>query len=506
MIKNQRKIGVLLSYVTMLSNSVIGIVFTPFMTGTLGKAEYGLYQLVASFSAYLMLVDFGTATTVSRYLSKYRTEEDRDSEENFLAMMVMQTAALSAIAIIAGTVIYFFLDNIFAASLTAVEIAKAKKMFVMMIANVAITLFSHVWRGINTADERFVYNNASKLVRILLRIGMITILLLLGMDSVALILVDLTLTVVFFVIDMFMALRVSKARIHFHYFDKPLFKESFLFSSFILLQALINQVNTNADKTILGIMLSPEAVAVYAVAMQIFVIYNSLSSAVSSVFLPKATRLVYSEATPAQLTDFVIRPGRFQFMILGIALAGFSILGQDFLHVWMGPEYKDAWLIALIIMVPSTIELIENVAVSIVLAKNKNGFRTTVMAGISLFNILFTVLLINWIGAIGAPIATAAAYVVGYIIVLNIYYQKAIGLQIGRMFKEIFKGTLPAVLLTAVLTVPLQLLVPQATWITFLFKAIYMVGIYIICMLLFGLNTSEKQMLKNAVARILKRQ
>ena len=502
MIKNQRKIGVLLSYITLAANSVVGIIFTPFMTSTLGKAEYGIYQLVASFSAYLMLVDFGTGTTITRYLSKFRAQQDKEGEENFLAMMTVQTAILSLVAVIGGMVIYFNLDSMFAATLTVAELATAKKLFLLMIANVAVTLFNHVWRGITTADERFVYNNGVKLVRIFLRMGLITVLLLLGFGSVSLILVDLSLSIFFLLLNMFMALRVVRARIKFHFFDTFLFKETFLFSSFILLQALINQLNTNAPKTILGMLLSPEAVAVYAVAMQIFVIYNSLSSTVSSVFLPKATRMVFSDADEIKLTDFVITPGRLQFMVLGIALAGFSVLGQDFILLWMGEEYKLAWLITLIVMVPSTIELIENVAVSIVLAKNKNGFRTGVLAGISLLNILISVVLIKMIGELGAPIATAITYVLGYIIVLNIYYKKVIGLQVGRMFKEIFKGTLPALLVTAIATVPVHLWLNQRSWIIFGVKAIYMLAIYTVCMLLFGMNPSEKQLVKNLLRKL----
>ncbi len=502
MIKNQRKTGILLSYITLVANSLVGIIYTPFMTSTLGKAEYGIYQLVASFSAYLMLVDFGTGTTVTRYLSKFRAEKDPRGEENFLAMMIIQTAVLSLIAVSVGCGLYFSLDAMFTESLSVTELITFKKLFVLMIANVGVSLFDHVWQGICTADERFVYTNGMKLIRIFLRMGLITVLLLSGMGSIALLLVDLSLSVIFLALDILVAFRVVKVRIHFYCFDKPLFKETFLFASFILLQALINQLTTNAPKTVLGILMNPEAVAVYAVAMQIFVIYNTLSSTVSSVFLPKATRMVYSGADNTQLTDFVIIPGRFQFMILGIALAGFTLLGQDFILLWMSEEYRSAWLIALIVMVSSTIELVESVTTSIVLAKNKNGFRTGVMACISVLCVLLSVWLISAIGELGAPIATAVAYVVGYIIVLNIYYQKVIGLQVIRMFKEIFKGILPAVLLSLLLTIPIHLWLNTVSWTNFLLKAMYMIVVYVGCMLLFGMNASEKQTVRNLLSKI----
>ena len=41
--KGQREKGIVLSYVNMAVNFVIGIIFTPFMLRILSDTEYGLY-------------------------------------------------------------------------------------------------------------------------------------------------------------------------------------------------------------------------------------------------------------------------------------------------------------------------------------------------------------------------------------------------------------------------------------------------------------------------------
>lgn len=53
---NQLKIGIILSYVTMFAQNIIGILYTPIMLRLLGKSEYGLYQLVYSVVSYLGLL------------------------------------------------------------------------------------------------------------------------------------------------------------------------------------------------------------------------------------------------------------------------------------------------------------------------------------------------------------------------------------------------------------------------------------------------------------------
>ena len=45
---NQKKIGVVISYLGQLVNILTGLIYTPIMLRLLGQSEYGLYQLVSS--------------------------------------------------------------------------------------------------------------------------------------------------------------------------------------------------------------------------------------------------------------------------------------------------------------------------------------------------------------------------------------------------------------------------------------------------------------------------
>ena len=71
---NQLKAGALLSYVSIVLNNIIGLVYTPFMLRMMGQVEYGLYSLAASVVAYLTVLDLGFANAIVRYTAKYRVE------------------------------------------------------------------------------------------------------------------------------------------------------------------------------------------------------------------------------------------------------------------------------------------------------------------------------------------------------------------------------------------------------------------------------------------------
>ena len=75
--KNQRKLGFILSYVSIFVSSVIGIAFTPYMIAQLGKDEYGLYQLLYAAIGYFALLDFGLGGTLTRFILKYKSENNR---------------------------------------------------------------------------------------------------------------------------------------------------------------------------------------------------------------------------------------------------------------------------------------------------------------------------------------------------------------------------------------------------------------------------------------------
>ena len=76
---NQLKIGALLSYVQMLLNIIIGLLYTPIMIRLLGQSEYGLYNTVASTISMLTILTLGFNSSYVRYYSKYKKDNDNQN-------------------------------------------------------------------------------------------------------------------------------------------------------------------------------------------------------------------------------------------------------------------------------------------------------------------------------------------------------------------------------------------------------------------------------------------
>ena len=503
--KNQKRLGIIISYVNTALNMCISIFFTPLLISSLGQAEYGVYRIVQSFVGQLSIMTFGISTLVTRNIVYFNEKKEQKGKENFLAMSLIISTVLAIITLIIGVYIYHSSDYIFSSSFTSEEKLLAKKLIFLLVLNIAVIILTDFFNGILMGHEKFAIAGGSKTVRMILRIATLVILLLLGFKSTAIVATDLLLNVLIMIFDMVYGLFVLKERIKFHFFDKPLFRSSMLFSSAILLQAIINQINQNLDSVILGIMTDSKTVAVYSIALIIYTTYNSLISVVSTVFTPQATRLVVNGASNDELTDFVARPGRFQFMMCGIILIGFTLFGKEFISLWLGPEYIAAHKIALILIIPTTIPLIQNVTNSILDAKLKRMARSLILGFMAIINVVISVFLIKAFGYIGAAYGTACSVIIGHIIIMNIYYKKVLGLDVIRMFKTIFDRLLPCIIvLTAILFPFRNICLFSNPWLSFIAKLTLFVIVYYTIIYFIGMQKNEKNMVNSWFSKIKK--
>ena len=78
---NQRKIGIILSYVYTATHVVVNLIYVPLLLGTIRQSEYGLYQLVGSLIAYISIMESLLSAGGVRYYCKYKNENNQEAKE-----------------------------------------------------------------------------------------------------------------------------------------------------------------------------------------------------------------------------------------------------------------------------------------------------------------------------------------------------------------------------------------------------------------------------------------
>lgn len=447
---NETNNAFLISFLSIFINISYGLVFTPILLRLLGQAEFGLYQLMGAFVGYLVLFDLGFGLTVTKYVAQYHTAKDTEGERNFLATAVVIYGILAFLISLAGLVLYFRLDNIFSVSLTATELVKAKKMFIMLIVSISAMVFGNVFTGALAGYQIFVLPRVGMILRTILTMILGIVLLFNGGGGVELTLLTAMLNVLLLITNAWYVIYVMKINFSFYFFDRKLIKEMSIFSFFNFLQSIMGQVYWKFGEFILGALTNTLLVAVYSVAMQLNQMFIGITGSIGSLLLPKATRLVALEASPYELTDFMLKSGRIILTIYALFLTGFILFGKEFLQLWAGNSYQDAYFITIIVVTAALIPRIQAAGNDIARAYHKQGFLTVTYLFVAVLNVIISFFAVKRYGAIGASIGTAIALIIGNVIIANIYYRFAFKLKIFYFFKKVFQGTWVVIAASAV--------------------------------------------------------
>ena len=136
---NQIKAGAILNYVIIGLNTLVGLLYTPFMLRCLGQNEYGLYSLVASVIAYLTILDFGFGNAIIRYTAKFRAEVKAQEQWEMFGMCVIVYSVIGLIALCGGMALYFNVDNLFDHTMSGADLSIAQTMMLLLTVNLAFT-------------------------------------------------------------------------------------------------------------------------------------------------------------------------------------------------------------------------------------------------------------------------------------------------------------------------------------------------------------------------------
>jgi virulence factor mvin family protein len=113
------------------------------------------------------------------------------------------------------------------------------------------------------------------------------------------------------------------------------------------------------------------------------------------------------------------------------------IFGREFIVLWAGANYEISYAIALILVLPVSVPLIQNLGLAVLQAKNKVKFRSIAAFCVTLVNIAISIPLAKAYGGVGAACGTAFAITFLNICVMNIYYARVIGLDIAKFWRNI---------------------------------------------------------------------
>lgn len=497
---NERKIGVILSYFNIILQVLIGFIYVPILLKYLGQSEYGLYQLMGSIIAYFSIMDFGlTASTIRGYI-KYKTNGEIKRTENFLAITQRIYFFVCVLVLIIGSIVYNYLDDMFANSLTTNELLEAKNIFILLVFNIIITFLGMIYRSVIIANEKFLFFKIVEALQLIAQPIMVILIIQFSPTALAMVIVITVLNVIITMIRVYYCYNRLNLKINYYNWDKDAISEMKKLSISVFVVAIIDQIFWKSNQIILGIISGVNAVAIYSIASLIYMNYMALSTAITGIYSPKIMKMVSENVNIKNLSKEFLRIGRLQYYILALILSGFFVFGKEFIMIWCNYNFINAYYITLIIITPFTIDLIQNIATIMMKAKNIYDFRAKIYFIVGIINICLSIPLAKIYGEIGCAVACGFSILVSNII-MNVYFKRVLKLDIILFWKQILEITL-SVFVCIIIGIFLNYIFYESNIVIFIVKLILFSIIYFMIMWKLSFNYDERQLfskLKNKI-------
>lgn len=501
--EKELKAGVILSYLTLALSNVIALIYTPYMLHMMGQSEYGLYSLVASVVAYLTILDFGFGNAIVRFTAKYKAENRETEQYNLFGVFLILYLLAGVVALCIGIGLYLNVDSLFGKSMTFEELEKARIMMLLLIFNLFFTFPLSVFSSIVTAYERFVFQKTVNLVRIIIQPCIMVPLLFWGYKAIGMVVITTLLNLVCLLINCWFCFARLKIKIYLNKFEWGIIKEIVNYSYFVFLTIIVDRAFWSSGQFILGIENGTTEVAIFSIAVQLCMYYMAFSIAISNVFLPKMTRMVACNSSTQEISLLFIKIGRIQYFILGLILSGFILFGEKFVEYWAGSGYESVYMLTLIMMIPQTIPLIQNLGISVLQAQNRQKFRSYNNLFFSLLSVVIGFFLSKKYGSFGVAAAVGGALLIGHGLILNLYYSIRIKLDIAEFWREILKITLLLVCVMFIFSAINYFIISEDILFYFL-KIVLFICIFALTFWLWGFNRSEKELIIQPISLVHK--
>lgn len=494
------KSGAIVSYAYTFVNSIVSIIYVPLLLSSIGREEYGLYQLIGSIMAYIVSINGILASGVGRYYCMYKAEDDQTKMENTLAIAKRMYWALSVVTVAVILIVSMAFRTIYSTSFSQALVDEGSAMLLVLGVNCIVVMNNAITIAAITANERFVFLKGTQLVSLVVQPVIVVAVAQLVPSAIVVSIVALLTNIVCASVQRVYARHILHIRYTFHGWDRALAHGILGFSVAIILVTLADLIFWKTDQLIVGYLFGADSVAVYSIGAQIYQAYMNIGIAASSVFLPRVSQLYHGNHDMAAISALFIKVGRISLMICLLILGAFTFLGPDFMALWAGDNCFDSYLVAIIVMVPFTIDLIQNLGLTILQVIDKYYFRGAMYLVIALLNVVLTVVMLNAVGLAGAALSTAIAMLIGNGFIMNWFYKFKVGLDITNFWRQMLPIAIPVSLLVAVFACVYWLApIPHASWFAFIAAGVFWVVGYVSILWRFSMNDYEKGLVRSVL-------
>ena len=481
----------------------LGVTFfiSPLMVHHLGNTAYGVWALVQQFVGYSLLLDFGIRIAVTRFLAQHHARSDRDAIDRLLSTASVVALVPAALIVVGGGIAAYYFPHWF--SIPANLVSPSQLSLVLVAVAMAISGPGSLFTACVAAVSRYDLLTLRNSVFALLRGVLLWVFLTRGYGLLAVATINLVATLVGLAMDVWFARReLPDLRVTFSAFDWSTLQELLHFSFFAFLISIALRLVYWSDNVVVGAVLGPAAVALYAVggtmvqyardAMDNLTrVYAPVSAQMDALGMKSALQRLYISG--ARLGSLAIMPGTISFILTGPA----------FLTLWMGPEFgKKSGPVMIILSATLFLLPLAGIYSHVLYATNRHRINGFVAIAEAFSNLGLSIWLVHRMGIVGVAWGTLIPAAITQGVVMPIYAARILGVSPAELYDRAilrpFLAALPSAALLWIATKSDWL----SHWGSFLWINVLSVVLYALVIWQFVLDEEEKTFVLGTLRKI----
>lgn len=395
------------NYAGQLINLGVWFLLTPFMIPHLGKTQYGLWVLVASFVAYGNLANLGIGSAIVKYVAEYRAKGESEIASDLVATALSIYCVLGLLVIGVGVAISPLVPHII--NVPVDQRGTTSLLVIVSAVGVAVQLPASAASSVLSGVGRFDVMNVIGSLAMLSLAGGFVAALLLGAKVIVLSAITIPVTVIWFVPTIWMIRRVAPdLRFGLRGAKLREVRRVALFSSALFGIQIAGVVKLQSDEIVIGASLPVSAVTPYSVARRVSGLPGQLAYQFVQVMLPLASRL-HAEADMGRLRELLLAGLRVTGAAFAVIAAPLIVFAGPFLRAWVGGSFASSANIVVLLTLAAFLQSIMGPASSSLQGMARHRPLVVFALASAALNLTLSLVLVGPLGVKGVALGTLIA-------------------------------------------------------------------------------------------------
>lgn len=421
------------SAVEIVIISLISLALTPYLIKHLGEDNYGLWILILSVLGWFTFIDLGFSAAVQRsiVLALEKANDHRVNVIFSVSVVLFSTLGLVAAACV-GVIALF-------PSILGVDQEKEITTTIalgILTFKIFLDFIMCCFHGFFSAYLRQDIDAKLSTLNTIIK-SILVFFLILDLNIYGAVIATITADILTNSVKVYFAKRLHpgfKFELRLVKFEE--IKELFQFSKHLVLLGIAVSINHRIDPLIISHMLGLKFVGIFNVINSLITQVEQLVDSVVRVFQPVFTKKVAQEADVSQVFKDIISINFFAVLVLFAPLA---ILAEDFILLWIGPEYIEAGSLAAILGFAYLCRSVSRPINNLLLAKAQHQLLSVINLVGAFTNIGLSLALVGTWGLKGIAFATAVGFFISDVLLHLYLLRRYSDLSIAEPFFQFAK-------------------------------------------------------------------